>query len=347
MSKGERHLSDEALNRMSESKKGNRNPAWKPRVKKVCPACNKVFELAPHRAKKQVCCSYSCAMKLRGSPSKETRKKISNTVKKVWQDPSKRNEYIESFKNRPPVSEEECIKRSERNRGENNPMFGVHLTHSEETRQIMSEKARGKPKSDTHKENMSKSRIGKKMAPLSEERKRKIGEFFKNIPRTQQWRDNIGATKKGDKHHNWQGGISFFPYCPKFNDTLRENVRSRFHGKCVFPGCGKTKEENKGRKLHVHHVFVEKMTCCEHNIEDMDAVRKRLPKNVARFGEQDFTELEITYIRMMVPLCSSHHAKVGREPLDLPYEDTVYRKYFAELIMNEYGGKCWDNGDVI
>jgi hypothetical protein len=100
------------------------------------------------------------------------------------------------------------------------------------------------------------------------------------------------------------------------------------------------------KKHHVHHVFVEKMTCCEHNIKDMDIVRKRLPKTVAKFGELDFTEEEIMYIRMMVPLCAKHHAKVGKEKTDMPYEDTIYRKFFAELIINEYDGKCFTNGDV-
>lgn len=342
-----RHHSEETCKRISESKMGDKNPAWKPRVKKECPVCHKTFELIPSRAKDQVCCSYSCANKKRGSPSQKTREKISNAVKKIWEDPDKRNEYINSFKNRPPVSEEECIKRSERNSGEKNPMYGVHLTHSPSARKKMSEQRKGVPKSEEHKRKMGKSRKGKKLKPLSEEHKRKISVFFKNIPRTKEWKDNIGKSRKGEKSHFWKGGIANFPYCPKFNDTLRENVRETFHGKCVFPGCGKTKAENKGRRLHVHHIFVEKMTCCETNIKEMDSVRKRLPKIVARFGEPEFTEEEIMYIRMMVPLCSQHHAKVGREKVDLPYEDTVYRKYFAELIMNEYGGKCWKNGEDI
>jgi hypothetical protein len=53
-----------------------------------------------------------------------------------------------------------------------------------------------------------------------------------------------------------------------------------------------------------------------------------------------FTEEEIMYIRMMVPLCEKCHGKQNKSE-DLPYEQTKYRKFFTELILNEYGGKCY------
>lgn len=60
----------------------------------------------------------------------------------------------------------------------------------------------------------------------------------------------------GDKHHNWKGGVSFEPYCPKFNKQLRELIRERDDRTCQL--CG-TKED--GRQLSVHHVHYDKPEC--------------------------------------------------------------------------------------
>jgi hypothetical protein len=137
-----RHPSPETCKKISESKIGEKNPAWKPKVIKECPICHNTFELIPSRAKNQTCCSYSCALRLKGSPTKETREKIGLSVKKNWEDPIKRETYIGSMQNRPPLSEEECIKRSIRNSGSNNPFYGKH--HTEEVCNYLSENRIGK-----------------------------------------------------------------------------------------------------------------------------------------------------------------------------------------------------------
>lgn len=164
-----------------------------------------------------------------------------------------------------------------------------------------------------------------------------------SMPKEQ--RDKISKKMKGKytgaKHHLWQGGKSFEPYCSKFNGALKENVRKRFGNKCQLFGCGKTKKGNKGRELCVHHVFTEKMACCESKIEEMNVLRKRLPRKVARFGRSTFSTEEIKYIRMMIPLCMSCHAKIVYESNDLPYAKTKYRKYFTELILTNYNGQCY------
>jgi uncharacterized Zn-finger protein len=64
----------------------------------------------------------------------------------------------------------------------------------------------------------------------------------------------------GENHPQWKGGISFEPYCPKFNESLKENVRDFWNRKCGI--CGKSEADN-GKKLSVHHVNYEKMVCCE------------------------------------------------------------------------------------
>ena len=139
--------------------------------------------------------------------------------------------------------------------------------------------------------------------------------------------------RAGENSSRWKGGASFQPYCEKFNDNLKERVRSFFSRKCAL--CGLNEKEN-GKKLNVHHVFIEKMACCETKIEEMDEVRKHLPPEIAKFGESEFNDLEITYIRMMIPLCQWCHGKIHGK-----YDEAKYRKLFSDMIMEKYTGKCY------
>lgn len=143
---------------------------------------------------------------------------------------------------------------------------------------------------------------------------------------------------RGKNSHMYDRGQSFYPYCEKFDEPCKQRVRHFFGDVCLI--CGSTKEQNRNKRMDVHHVFIEKRACCEDKIDDKDSVRLRLPKEIARFGEPEFSDTELTYIRMMVPLCMSCHTTVHHESNDLPYEETIHRKYFAELIMQKYNGKC-------
>jgi hypothetical protein len=64
--------------------------------------------------------------------------------------------------------------------------------------------------------------------------------------------------KLGENNPMWAGGKSFEPYCPKFNDELKEYIRGRFGRKCVV--CG---QPENGRKLAVHHVDYNKLQGCK------------------------------------------------------------------------------------
>jgi hypothetical protein len=71
---------------------------------------------------------------------------------------------------------------------------------------------------------------------------------------------------KSENNSNWQGGISFEPYCPKWNDDLRERIRAFFEYRCMI--CGKKQEENISkngniRLLSCHHVDYNKQACCD------------------------------------------------------------------------------------
>ena len=64
----------------------------------------------------------------------------------------------------------------------------------------------------------------------------------------------------GERNPNWKGGISFEPYCSKFNNQFKERVRAFFSYECLI--CGKSQEENE-IKLSVHHVDYDKNACCD------------------------------------------------------------------------------------
>ena len=125
--------------------------------------------------------------------------------------------------------------------GNKNPMYGKTYIHSEETRA-----------------KISTSHIGK---TASEETKAKLRVIQKEI----QNRPDVIAKNKvansGKNHPNWQGGISFKPYCPTFNDSLKETIRNRDNRVCQL--CGKSEILNHGYRLCVHHIDGDKMQGCD------------------------------------------------------------------------------------
>jgi hypothetical protein len=235
---------------------------------------------------------------------------------------------------------------------ENNPM------KKQSARDKLAATKTGIVLSNEHKENI---RIGTKEALADPEIRKIMSESHKDIPRPQYVKDAIGkgntgkvrtidarkkvsCSKQGISLDEFSGFVSFEPYCEKFNESLRERVRTRFDCKCAL--CNKTQENNidkreKHWKLSVHHVFIEKLACCETKIEEMDTLRTRLPPQIARFGEPEFSEEELKYIRMMVPLCLSCHGIMNGESDNVPYEKSKYRRFFAELIIAKYEGNCY------
>ena len=106
---------------------------------------------------------------------------------------------------------------------------------------------------------------------------------------------------KGKFHSNWKGGISFGPYCPKFNEEFRERVREFWQRKCGI--CGMAEEENFGR-LSVHHVNYDKKACCD-NIPPL-----------------------------FIPLCSSCHAKTN-------HNRELWENYLTSYIMVWFDGESY------
>lgn len=117
-------------------------------------------------------------------------------------------------------------------------------------------------------------------------------------------RDAKKGIYEGAGNPAWKGGISYEPYCPKFNDEFRERVRAFFGYTCQFPGCGHVWQEGE-RLLNVHHVNYRKDACCSEDVAPL-----------------------------FVPLCQSCHMKTN-------FNRENYEKVFTELIMTKYNGQCY------
>jgi len=72
----------------------------------------------------------------------------------------------------------------------------------------------------------------------------------------------VRAKISGENNGAWKGGTTFLPYCPKFNDSRREEVRNDHERVCA--SCGKSELFNS-RHLCVHHVDGDKMQGCKHS----------------------------------------------------------------------------------
>lgn len=154
--------------------------------------------------------------------SDETKKKLSmwRTGKKMSEE--FRKQCSERFKGRVAWN-----KGKPGLKGKDHPMYGKN--HTEET-----------------KKRMSKARINYKP---TEETLKKMSEALKGDK-------NPMYGRHGERSPNWKGGISFIPYCPKFNRVLKERIRERDNRICQV--CG---EKENDEKLSVHHIHYDKENC--------------------------------------------------------------------------------------
>jgi hypothetical protein len=66
----------------------------------------------------------------------------------------------------------------------------------------------------------------------------------------------------GSTHPNWQGGISYEPYCPIWKDKEYKNdIKARDGYKCLNPCCS-----NKDKVLSIHHIDYNKKNCHPKNL---------------------------------------------------------------------------------
>lgn len=108
---------------------------------------------------------------------------------------------------------------------------------------------KGKHHTVESKAKLAKAHLGKK---LSVEHRAKISASGKG--------KHLGCCNWGSKNGRWLGGLSYEPYCPKFNKDLRQRIRAFFDYRCVT--CGKSTDDNR-KELCCHHVEYSKSACCD------------------------------------------------------------------------------------
>lgn len=164
------------------------------------------------------------------------------------------------------------------------PPKGYH--HTEEAKRKMSKTHTGKPsphkgrpQTDEHKNNISIALKGKPKPPFTEEHRMHMSMAFKGRKLSSETRQKMSIAKmgnknssghkpsddhkrklsealRGEKSYLWLGGVSFEPYCPKFNNAFKKYIRTKFDNKCFI--CNKDDE----RTLAVHHIDYAKNSIC-------------------------------------------------------------------------------------
>lgn len=117
----------------------------------------------------------------------------------------------------------------------------------------------------------------------------------------------------GENNPLWKGGISFEPYCPKFNARRKKAVRDFFNNTCL--ACGKLASENiVGKKgainLPVHHADHDKEQGC----------------NGKPFN--------------LVPLCNDCH-------VDELYNQEEYQKYINKTLEEGFKWGIWNRDEYM
>jgi len=181
--------------------------------------------------------------------------------------------------------------------GENSPMTGRLV--SSETRRKLSKAGKGK---------LHPWQVGENNPTKRPEVRAKISATKMGVPRPDMAGERNPNYGGGERSSNWRGGISFEPYCPKFNKEFKERVRAFWGYACG--NCGKTQSENitksgKVQKLHVHHVNYRKDACCEEEVA-----------------------------RQFIPLCSSCHPRTN-------HDRKKWEKKISRLIEKKFGGRCY------
>jgi hypothetical protein len=72
-------------------------------------------------------------------------------------------------------------------------------------------------------------------------------------------RPEVRESRMGENNGRWNDGNSYKPYCPRFTKELKEEIRIKFHHKCLL--CPTIQKKN-GRKLCIHHIDYNKNAIC-------------------------------------------------------------------------------------
>jgi hypothetical protein len=245
--------------------------------------------------------------------SDEQRKKISAALSGIIRSEETRKKISAALRNRAPIIRTEEWKRKISDAMKGKPCTEEQRRKLRALRKGIPPSNKGIPMSNEQRIKIGNSKRGK---PLTEEHKQKIrdragGMTGKHHSPETCLKISIAhkGKKAGERNPAWKGGISFEPYCIKFNDEFKERVRAFFDYKCVE--CG---EEQSKKKLDIHHVNFRKDACCA----------------------ADVTPL-------FVPLCQSCHGKTNHNRIFWQYWftqmiDRIYggKCYFNKEEMEQY-----------
>lgn len=162
---------------------------------------------------------------------------------------------------------------------------GTHQT--QETKYKISKSTRGlRHHTEETKIKISQSLTGRKR-PLEVKKKISDGQKGKYIPI--EARQKMSKARKGiyygEKSGNWKGGLSFLPYCSKFNKKLKESIRERDNRTCQ-----KCSNKENGQRLSVHHIHYDKENCYPDLISLCRKCNSKVNSN-RNYWEQYFMEI--------------------------------------------------------
>ena len=146
------------------------------------------------------------------------------------------------------LSPEHCRNISESKKGEKNPHYGKET--SLETRKKISDAKKGKKHTLKSRRKMSDAQKGRK---ISLGHRRKLSDAKKGKKLSLETCRKMSGAHRGEKCHFWRGGISFEPYPPEFNGTLKRLIKERDNYTCQNPRCDHT-----NTILDVHHIDYNK-----------------------------------------------------------------------------------------
>ena len=140
---------------------------------------------------------------------------------------------------------------------------------SEETKRKIGDAFRGRILTKAHRRKISIALKGKKGPwqgkKLSEETKKKLSIAHKGKKLSEETRKKMSAYqlgRTGKLSRNWQGGVSFEPYCELWYDKEFKNyIKERDGNRCFNPQCS-----NKFNQLGIHHVDYIKKNCEPKNL---------------------------------------------------------------------------------
>jgi hypothetical protein len=169
------------------------------------------------------------------------------------------------------------IKISQANLGRNlgGTSWNKGLTASDEAKANMSKAALGKKITAETRAKISRAALGRKhtnetrarialahlgMKPTTETRV-KLSKVAHERKFSIATRIKMSMVCQGDKSHFWRGGISFLPYSPEFNNSLKESIKLRDGYCCQLCAIRQTPGwSNRGSIpfLHIHHIDYNK-----------------------------------------------------------------------------------------